>query len=83
MLTCNPSRFDVMLTTSIFGDILSDEAGVATGSVGMLASAAINENGFGLFEPSMAQHLILPGWALPIPWPLLPRQVCCWRSDWG
>ena len=36
-LTCNPSRFDVMLTTSIFGDILSDEAGVATGSVGMLA----------------------------------------------
>lgn len=40
-----------MLTTSIFGDILSDEAGVATGSVGMLASAAINENGFGLFEP--------------------------------
>ena len=42
-LTCNPSRFDVMLTTSIFGDILSDEAGVATGSVGMLASAAINE----------------------------------------
>ncbi len=50
-LTCNPSRFDVMLTTSIFGDILSDEAGVATGSVGMLASAAINENGFGLFEP--------------------------------
>lgn len=50
-LACNPSRFDVMLTTSIFGDILSDEAGVTTGSVGMLASAAINENSFGLFEP--------------------------------
>lgn len=50
-LTCNPSRFDVLLTTSIFGDILSDEAGVTTGSVGMLASAAINDKKFGLFEP--------------------------------
>ncbi|MGN0659323.1 MAG: 3-isopropylmalate dehydrogenase [Emergencia sp.] len=50
-VACNPSRFDVMLTTSIFGDILSDEAGVVTGSVGMLASAAINDKGFGLYEP--------------------------------
>jgi len=50
-LACNPSVFDVLLTTSIFGDILSDEAGVATGSVGMLASAALNEKGFGLYEP--------------------------------
>jgi 3-isopropylmalate dehydrogenase len=50
-LACNPSVFDVILTTSIFGDILSDEAGVTTGSVGMLASASLNESGFGLFEP--------------------------------
>lgn len=50
-IACNPSRFDVILTTSIFGDILSDEAGVTTGSVGMLASAAMNDKGFGLFEP--------------------------------
>ena len=50
-IACNPSRFDVMLTTSIFGDILSDEAGVTTGSVGMLASAAINDKNFGLYEP--------------------------------
>lgn len=50
-LACNPSVFDVLLTTSIFGDILSDEAGVTTGSVGMLASAALNESGFGLYEP--------------------------------
>ncbi len=50
-LACNPSRFDVLLTTSIFGDILSDEAGVATGSVGMLASAALNDENFGLYEP--------------------------------
>jgi 3-isopropylmalate dehydrogenase len=50
-LACNPSIFDVILTTSIFGDILSDEAGVTTGSVGMLASASLNEKGFGLYEP--------------------------------
>lgn len=50
-LACNPNIFDVLLTNSIFGDILSDEAGVTTGSVGMLASAAINEQGLGLFEP--------------------------------
>ena len=50
-LACNPHIFDVLLTTSIFGDILSDEAGVTTGSVGMLASAALNETNFGLYEP--------------------------------
>lgn len=50
-LVCNPSRFDVLLTTSIFGDILSDEAGVLTGSVGMLASSAVNDKNFGLYEP--------------------------------
>lgn len=50
-LACNPGIFDVILTTSIFGDILSDEAGVTTGSVGMLASASLNESGFGLYEP--------------------------------
>lgn len=50
-LACNPSIFDVILTTSIFGDILSDEAGVTTGSVGMLASASLNEQSFGLYEP--------------------------------
>ncbi|HNS15870.1 MAG TPA: isocitrate/isopropylmalate family dehydrogenase, partial [Syntrophorhabdaceae bacterium] len=50
-LACNPHIFDVILTTSIFGDILSDEAGVTTGSVGMLPSASLNENNFGLYEP--------------------------------
>lgn len=50
-LACNPGIFDVILTTSIFGDILSDEAGVTTGSVGMLASASLNEENFGLYEP--------------------------------
>lgn len=47
-----PKQFDVMLTGNIFGDILSDEASMLTGSIGMLPSASLNETGKGLFEPS-------------------------------
>ena len=46
-----PSRFDVVLTENMFGDILSDEAGMLTGSIGMLPSASLNETSFGLYEP--------------------------------
>lgn len=48
----NPSQFDVILCGNMFGDILSDEASVITGSIGMLPSASLSESGFGLFEPS-------------------------------
>ena len=44
-------RFDVLLCPNLFGDILSDEAAMITGSLGMLASASIGEPGRGLFEP--------------------------------
>ena len=47
-----PNDFDVIVTTNLFGDILSDEAAMITGSIGMLASASINGNGFGLYEPA-------------------------------
>ena len=47
-----PKQFDVLLTGNIFGDILSDEAAMLTGSIGMLPSASLNESGKGLFEPS-------------------------------
>jgi len=50
-LVRNPSQFDVILTGNMFGDILSDEAAMLTGSLGMLPSASLNENGFGLYEP--------------------------------
>ncbi len=46
-----PKQFDVMLTGNIFGDILSDEASMLTGSIGMLPSASMDENNKGLFEP--------------------------------
>ncbi len=50
-LVINPSQFDIILTTNMFGDILSDTAAVLPGSLGLLASASLNDKGFGLFEP--------------------------------
>lgn len=47
----NPKQFDVMVTGNMFGDILSDEASMLTGSIGMLPSASLNEKNFGLYEP--------------------------------
>ncbi len=51
-LVKDPGQFDVILTENMFGDILSDEASMITGSIGMLASASLNETKFGLYEPS-------------------------------
>ncbi len=51
-LVRDPAQFDVILTENMFGDILSDEASMVTGSIGMLASASLNDSKFGLYEPS-------------------------------
>lgn len=48
----NPKQFDVMVTGNIFGDILSDEASMLTGSIGMLPSASLDSNNKGMYEPS-------------------------------
>ena len=50
-LVRNPSQFDVIVTENMFGDILSDEAAMLSGSLGMLPSASLNESSFGLYEP--------------------------------
>jgi 3-isopropylmalate dehydrogenase len=50
-LVRNPAQFDVILTGNLFGDILSDEASMVTGSIGMLASASVREDSFGMYEP--------------------------------
>ena len=50
-LVRNPSQFDVILTSNIFGDILSDEASMISGSIGMLASASLNSTKLGMYEP--------------------------------
>lgn len=51
-LVNDPKQFDVILTENMFGDILSDEASMITGSIGMLSSASLAEGKFGLYEPS-------------------------------
>ncbi|MBE6011260.1 MAG: 3-isopropylmalate dehydrogenase, partial [Lachnospiraceae bacterium] len=50
-LVRDPSQFDVIVTTNMFGDLLSDEASQITGSIGLLPSASLNEDNFGMFEP--------------------------------
>ena len=50
-LVRNPGQFDVIVTSNMFGDILSDEASMISGSIGMLASASLNDGQKGLYEP--------------------------------
>jgi 3-isopropylmalate dehydrogenase len=50
-LVRDPKQFDVIVTTNLFGDILSDQAAMLTGSIGMLPSASLNEQGRGMYEP--------------------------------
>ncbi|RPI43291.1 MAG: 3-isopropylmalate dehydrogenase, partial [Betaproteobacteria bacterium] len=50
-LVRNPKQFDVIVTGNLFGDILSDEAAMLTGSIGMLPSAALDAQGKGMYEP--------------------------------
>ena len=56
-LVRDPAQFDVMLTENMFGDILSDEASMVTGSIGMLSSASLRADKFGLYEPSHGSAL--------------------------
>ncbi len=51
-LVKDPSQFDILLCNNMFGDILSDECAMVTGSMGMLPSASLSESGFGLYEPA-------------------------------
>ncbi len=67
-LVKDPGQFDVILTENMFGDILSDEASMVTGSIGMLSSASLNDTKFGLYEPSggSARDIAGKGIANPI-----------------
>jgi len=67
-LVVNPRQFDVLLAPNMFGDILSDLAAVLPGSLGLLASASFNQDGFGLYEPSggSAQDIAGQGVANPL-----------------
>jgi len=67
-LVRNPHQFDVMLCGNMFGDIISDECAMLTGSMGLLASASLSESGFGLYEPAggSAPDIMGKGIANPI-----------------
>jgi 3-isopropylmalate dehydrogenase len=60
-LVKNPKQFDVIVTGNIFGDILSDQASMLTGSIGMLPSASLDENNKGMYEPSHGSALDIAG----------------------
>lgn len=64
----DPKQFDVMLTSNLFGDILSDEISMLTGSIGMLPSASLGSSGIGLFEPihGSAPDIAGKGFANPV-----------------
>jgi hypothetical protein len=71
-----PKQFDVMVTGNMFGDILSDEASMLTGSIGMLPSASLDANNKGMYEPCTARHRTSPARAWPIRW-----RRSCRRDD--
>lgn len=63
-LVRNPGQFDVIVTSNMFGDILSDEASMISGSIGMLASASLAGSSLGFMSRSTAPRRILRGRAL-------------------
>jgi 3-isopropylmalate dehydrogenase len=72
-----PKQFDVMVTENLFGDILSDQASMLTGSIGMLPSASLNDKGQGLYEPSHGSAPDIAGKGIANPlatiWPIGSR----------
>ena len=83
-LVKNPKQFDVLVTDNLFGDILSDEASMCTGSLGMLPSAAIGEAGKpGLYEPihGSAPDIAGKGWANPLAAILSFEMALRWSLD--
>ena len=70
-LLTRPADFDVMLTENLFGDILSDEASMLCGSMGLLPSASLNETGFGLYEPVHGSAPDIAGKGIANPYAML------------
>ena len=81
-LVHNPGQFDVILTENMFGDILSDEASMVTGSIGMLSSASLNETGFGLYEPSHGSAPDIAGKGIANPIATILSAAMLLRSLW-
>lgn len=78
----DPSQFDVLLCSNLFGDILSDECAMITGSMGMLPSASLNEQGFGLYEPAGGSAPDIAGKTSPTRLHKSFRWHCCCVTAW-
>ncbi|MBB6454127.1 3-isopropylmalate dehydrogenase [Salirhabdus euzebyi] len=82
-LVTNPSQFDVIVTENMFGDILSDEASVLTGSLGMLPSASLREDGVGLYEPVHGSAPDIAGKAVANPLAMILSAALMLRYSFG
>ena len=81
-LVLNPTRFDVIVAGNLFGDILSDIGGALMGSVGLLASASFNAQGFGLYEPVHGTAPDIVGKGIANPLGTLGSAILC-LEQWG
>lgn len=79
----NPKQFDVILTSNLFGDILSDEASQVTGSIGMLPSASLGEGGFGMYEPIHGSAPDIAGMDIANPMATILSAAMMIRSSFG
>ncbi|MBM7095437.1 3-isopropylmalate dehydrogenase [Bacillus sp. H-16] len=82
-LITNPSQFDVIVTENMFGDILSDEASVLTGSLGMLPSASVREDGVGLYEPVHGSAPDIAGQGIANPLAMILSTALMLRHSFG
>ena len=82
-LVMNPGQFDVVLTENMFGDILSDEASMITGSIGMLPSASLNESKLGLYEPSHGSAPDIAGQGIANPISMILSVAMMLRDSFG
>jgi 3-isopropylmalate dehydrogenase len=82
-LVMDPARFDVIVTENMFGDILTDEASVLAGSMGMLPSASMGAGGAGLFEPIHGSAPDIAGQGLANPFGMLMSLAMAFRYGFG
>ncbi|MEY4269721.1 MAG: hypothetical protein RLZZ58_937 [Pseudomonadota bacterium] len=82
-LVRDPGAFDVVLTGNLFGDILSDQASMCVGSIGLLASASLNEGGFGLYEPIHGSAPDIAGQGIANPMAMILSLAMLLRHSFG
>jgi 3-isopropylmalate dehydrogenase len=82
-LVRNPRQFDVIVTGNMFGDILSDEASMLTGSIGMLPSASLDANGKGLYEPIHGSAPDIAGKGVANPLAMILSMAMMFRYSFG